>query len=83
MTMSLAANYDFDAMRLNVAAAKRAFDGDADAIPQALITAMTPQGFDWWAERYYGGIDDEAREILAYIIAQAIQFEIMAEQFAA
>lgn len=83
MRISLAANYDFDAMRLNVAAAKRAFDGDEDAIPQAFITAKTPQGFDWWAERYYGGIDDEAREVLGFIIAQAIQFEITAGQFAA
>lgn len=81
--MSPAAIYDFDAMRLNVAAAKRAFDGDRHALSQAFDHSQTPQGHDWWAERYYGGIDDEARAVLAFMISQSLQFEIAGGQFAA
>lgn len=68
--------YDLTAMRLDIARAQQVLAGDMTALERAFIWARTPQGADYWRSQS-GGLDDDARSTIAFMIAQSIEFEIL------
>jgi hypothetical protein len=75
--------YNFIKMKLDVDLARAAFYGDIKLLDKAFLWRETPQGYAYWDARSRSGLDHEAKSILAFMVAQSIQFEIHGARAAA
>lgn len=68
------ANYDFDAMNLNIDSCMKALKIDKSYLETAFDWDMTPQGADYWARQADGSFEPDARSTVAYFVAQSMEF---------
>lgn len=75
------ADYDFDAMKLNLDHCIKVIKGDPKYLNSAFVWSETPQGESYWQRQLLNGIQPDAMSTLAYIAAQGLQFEMMRSGF--
>jgi hypothetical protein len=75
------ADYDFDAMELNLDHCIKVIKGDTEYLNTAFVWSETPQGREYWKRQLLNGIEPDAMSTLAYMAAQGLQFEMMRSGF--